>query len=72
MTYYLIVWLEAQEQWHEVDTTVVPYRHHDPLRYAFAVLRNTHPRVCGRDNFWAVVADRDLAEALERNPTIAA
>ena len=67
MRYHLIIWLESSECWHTADTLDVAKRRRDPLRYAIAVLRNTHPRLT-RGGHWAVVADVDLAEALATDP----
>lgn len=66
MTYHLIIWMESSECWHEVDEITVPIAgRRDPLRYAIAIARNTHPRLRGQ---WAVVAERDLAEAMASDP----
>jgi hypothetical protein len=58
--FYLLVWMESQGSWHEVDSCRAP-----SLRHATSVLRNTHPRLRG---IWAVVPESDLQEALESVP----
>ncbi len=69
MRYHLIVWMESSETWHQADSLDVSGKHkHGPLRYAIAVLHNTHPRLTRNSGQWAVVADVDLAEAMARDP----
>jgi hypothetical protein len=70
MRFHLIVWLESQEQWHDVDEIDVPQkpRHGSRLSYATAVAHNTHPRLRG---IWAVVQEDELAEAMARDPRTA-
>ena len=66
MRFHLIVWMESQEEWHDVDEINVPRKHrHDALSYAMAVARNTHPRLRG---LWAVVPIANLDEAMARDP----
>lgn len=65
MRFHLIVWMESQEQWHDVDEINVPRGKRDPLSYATAVARNTHPRLRG---LWAVVPIANLDEAMARDP----
>jgi hypothetical protein len=60
MWYYLIVWMESQQCWHEIEDFRAP-----SLRHALAIARNTHPRLRGR---WAVVPRDQLEEAMASDP----
>ena len=63
--YYLMVWMEDQAQWWQVDEVEAPNR-----GYAASVLKASNPTVCAH-NVTRVVDAGELTELLAPEPELA-